>query len=157
MASVEEIYVRSLCHWYAGYGQNSTQKLLSHLYATYANIFPTDLQANDKKLRAPYDANHPVENLFDQVENAVNYAAAGNTTYSPEQVVTISFQLVLQTGLFLGDCKTWKRLPAASKKLATFKIFFATAHQEWRESQVTTAGAGFQSANYLDQKYLYQQ
>ena len=55
------------------------------------------------KLRAPYDANHPVENLFDQVENDVEYVAAGNTTYYLEQVVTISFKLFFQTGLFLDD------------------------------------------------------
>ena len=157
------MYVRSLCHRYAGYGQTSTQQLLAHLYATYANISPTDLQANEAKLRAPYDANHPVENLFYQVENAVEYVAAGNTPYSPEQVVTISFQLVFQTSLFLDDCKTWKRLPATSKSWATFKTFFAPAHQEWRESQVTTAGAEFQSANHLYQhknqsaNHVYQQ
>ena len=33
----------------------------------------------------------------------------------------------------------------------TFKTFFATAHQEWRESQVTTAGTELQSANHLYQ------
>ena len=109
------MYVRYLRHRYAGYVQTSTQKLLAHLYATYSNILPTDLQANDAKLRAPYDANHPVENLFDQVENAVKYAAAGNTPYYPEQVITISFRLFFQTGLFLDNCKTWKRLPAGSK------------------------------------------
>ena len=72
------MYVRYLCHRYAGYVQTSTQKLLAHLYATYANSSPTDLQANDTKLRAPYDSNHLVNNLFDQVENAIKYAAAGN-------------------------------------------------------------------------------
>ena len=45
----------------------------------------------------------------------------------------------------------------------TFKTLFVTAHQEWRESQVTTAGTGFQSANHLYQQenqlanHLYQQ
>ena len=65
LASVVEMYVCSLRHQYAGYGQTSTQQLLAHLYTTYANISPFDLQANDVKLRTPYDANHPVENLFD--------------------------------------------------------------------------------------------
>ena len=74
-----------------------------------------------------------------------------------EQSITISFQLVFQTGLFLDDCKTWKRLPAARKTWATFKTFFATVHQEWRELQVTTSGAGFQLANNLYQQDLYQQ
>ena len=85
------MYVRSIRHRYAGYGQTSTQQLLAHLYAVYANILPADLQTNDVKLHAPYNANHPVKNLFDQVENAVEYAAAGNTPYNPDQVVTVSF------------------------------------------------------------------
>ena len=88
LAFFEEMYVRSLRHWYTGYSQTRTQQLLSHIYVTYANISPSDLQSNDTKLHPPYDANHPVENLFDQVENAVEYAAAGNTPYSPEQVIT---------------------------------------------------------------------
>ena len=67
LASVEEMYVRSLRHRYAGYGQTSTHQLLDHLYATYVNISPADLQANDMKLRATYDRNQLVENLFDQV------------------------------------------------------------------------------------------
>ena len=68
--------------------------MLEHLYANYANISPADLQQNDAKLRAPYDANHPIETLIDQVELAVKYAAVGKTSYSAEQVVTIAFQLV---------------------------------------------------------------
>ena len=103
LASVKEIYVHYLRHRYAGYSQNSTQQLLVHLYSTYANVSPADLQANDAKLRTPYNANHPLEYLFFQVENDVEYAASGNTPYSPEQVITISFQPLFQTGLFLND------------------------------------------------------
>ena len=31
LSAVEEIYVRSLCHRYAGYGQTTTRQLLDHL------------------------------------------------------------------------------------------------------------------------------
>ena len=34
LESVKEMYVRSLRHRYAGYGQTSTKQLLAHLYAT---------------------------------------------------------------------------------------------------------------------------
>ena len=74
--------------------------------------------------------------------------------HSPDQVATISFQLVFQTGFFLEYCKTWKRLPADSKTWATLTTFFATSHQEWRELQVTTAGFGFQLANHLYQQEM---
>ena len=41
-----------------------------------------------------------------------------------------------------------------------FKTFFATAHNEWRESQSTTAGSEFHSANHVQEQaatQLYQQ
>ena len=79
--------------------------MLNHLYITYANISPSDLQDNNARLRTPYDANRPIENLTDQIENAVEYASAGQTPYTPEQVVAVAYQLVFKTGLFLDNCK----------------------------------------------------
>ena len=115
LSAVEEMYIRSLRHHYSRYVQTTTRQLLEHLYETYNNISPADLQSNDARLRSPYDANHPVENLFDQVKDSVNYAAAGDTPYTPEQVVDIAFQILFQTGLFLDDYKTWKRKPPNEK------------------------------------------
>ena len=71
-----------------------------------------------------------------------------------------SFQLVYQTGLFLDDCKAWKRLPTQQKTWTGFKTFFATAHNKWSESQSTTTGAEFHTANLLqeqDTTQLHQQ
>ena len=84
LASVDKIYVRSLRHRYIGYGQTTTRQLLDHTYAVYAYISPAGLQLNDAKLRTPYNANHPIKTLIDQVETAVKYAAAVNTPYSSE-------------------------------------------------------------------------
>ena len=152
LASIDETYVRTLRHRYTGYGKTSTRTMLEHLYANYANISPANLQQNDAKLRAPYDANHPIETLIDQVELAVEYSAVGKTPYSAEKVVTIAFQLVFQTGLFLDDCKLWKRKAPVEKTWANFKTFFALARHEWRKSLVTNAGGGFQSANHVYQQ-----
>ena len=87
LASTEELYVRSLRHKYIGYGKTTTRALLDHLYSTYANIYAAALQDNDKKLRAPYDINRLFETLINQVENAVDYAFAEDTPYTPAQVV----------------------------------------------------------------------
>ena len=74
-----------------------------------------DLQENDSVFRTPYNINQPIESLFDRVKNCGNYAAAGNTPYSLEQVISIAFQLVYQTGLFVDECKSWNRLPTQKK------------------------------------------
>ena len=73
------MFVRYLRHKYIGYGNTTTREMLNHLYSTYANISPSYLQDNDAKLRNPYKYNHPIENLTDKIENAVEYAAVGQT------------------------------------------------------------------------------
>ena len=62
--------------------------------------------------------------------------------------------------MFNGDCKLWKQRDPADKTWTDFKIFFATAHQELRESQATTAGASYHTANHVNQhaaNHVYQQ
>ena len=96
------------------------------------NISSADLQENDAVFRTPYDINQPIETLFDRVENYGDYAAAGNTPFSLNQVIIIAFKLVYLTGLFVDNYKSWKRLPTQQKTWIGFKNFFATAHNEWR-------------------------
>ena len=102
-----------------------------HLYTTYSKISSADLQENDAVFRTPYDINQPIETLFDRVENCGDYAAAGNTPDSLEQVFGITFQLVYQTGLFVDNFRAWKCLPVQQKTWTAFKTFFATAHNKW--------------------------
>jgi hypothetical protein len=154
LGAVDDMFVRSLQTKYIGYLNVTTRQLLDHLYAQYARISAADLQDNDVALKTAYDPNLPIETLFDQVENAVDFAAAGNTPYSPAQVVAIAYQLIFATGVFLDDCKVWKRRLDDYKTWDHFKRDFALSHRELRETKVTAAGAGYQSANSVD---VYQQ
>ena len=76
--------IRSLRHKYIGYGKTTTRDMVNHLYSTYAKISLSDFQDNDASLSTPYNANHPIENLTYQIENAVKYVAAGKTLYTPK-------------------------------------------------------------------------
>ena len=67
--------------------------------------------------------------------------------YTPEQVVVVTYQLVFQIDLFLDNCNILRRKEPADKTWTAFKVFFESSHQDWQELQVTTAGAGFQTAN----------
>jgi hypothetical protein len=51
--------------------------MMAHLYTHYAKISPSDLTLNDAAMKKPYDPNLPIENLFEQINDAVEYAAAG--------------------------------------------------------------------------------
>ena len=83
LSDVDKLFVSSLCHHCVGYGTISTYDIIDHLYVTYENIPPSNLQENETRFRASYDANHPIETPIDQVETSVEYASAVNTPYSP--------------------------------------------------------------------------
>ena len=53
LASTDKLYVRSLHHKYISYGKTTTRSLLDHIHSTYGNISDSELQDNDKRLRAP--------------------------------------------------------------------------------------------------------
>jgi hypothetical protein len=85
--------------------------------------------------------------MFDQMEDSVDLAAAAQAEYTQAQIVAYAYDLVFQTGVFNNVCQDWRRGFGANRTWATFKTDFATAHQELRESQLTTQGAGFHTAN----------
>ena len=53
--------------------------------------------------------------LFDQIEDAQDFAAAAGQPYSNNQLLTTVYNLVYAMGLFFDDCKAWNRLPANPK------------------------------------------
>ena len=79
--------------------------MLTHMYTTYTNITPAKLIVNNDRLKTAYYVNQPTKRLFEQIEDAAEYADAGHNPYTPLQFVTNTFQIVFQTGMFVQDCK----------------------------------------------------
>ena len=92
-----------------------------------------------------WDANTPIEMLFDQIDDAQDFAAAAGQPYTNNQLLTTAYNLVYATGLFFDDCKTWNRLPPNQKTMDNFKTMFQQAQRELRDQQCTTQQAGFQA------------
>jgi hypothetical protein len=82
--------------------------MLAHLYTNYANITHADLEQNGVAMQQPCDVNQPIEVFYKQIEDAMEFAAAGQTPYSPAQVLSIAYQSIFRTGIFADDCKIWK-------------------------------------------------
>jgi hypothetical protein len=147
LGAVQEMYYNTLRDRITGYASVTTRQLLDHLCATYGNITPANLADIDAKMKTPFDPSQPIEVLFDQIEDTADLAAAANVAYTAAQIVVYGYNLVFQTGVFIDACRDWRRRPEANITWNQFKIDFALAHQELRESQLTSQGAGYQSAN----------
>ena len=147
LGAVDDMFTRALKNRYIGYANVTTKQLLAHLFTSYGNITSGDLRQNDVKMNMAYDVNMPIEVLFDQIEDGMDYAAAGNNPKTPEQIVMTGQQLITETGMFTDEIKIWKRLPALDKTWTRFKTDFSLAHQELREN--TTMGTLGGQANNM--------
>ena len=60
--------------------------MLVHSFTTYSNISLNDLRKNDATMNIEYDSNFPIDVLFDQIKNGIDFAVAGN---SPKNKIKI--------------------------------------------------------------------
>ena len=84
IAAVDETYIRSLFDKYIGYANITALQMLTHLYAAYAKITEGGLEDNNKRMRANYDVNQPMEVIIEHIDNTVDMAAAADNPYLAE-------------------------------------------------------------------------
>jgi hypothetical protein len=147
IGAVPATYLRTLRNRITGFANVTTLQLLSHLYTNYGRLSPADLQDNDTRMRNNYDPNQPIEAFIDQIEDAISLAAAANAPYTAAQIVAIAYNIIFSTGMFPEACREWRRRPIVEKTWVNFKVDFALAHQDFRDSQVTSRQAGYHNAN----------
>ena len=150
LGAVDDMFTRAIKNRYIGYANVTTKQLLTHLITTYGKISGNDLRLNDAAMNTAYDVNLPIEVLFDQIEDGLDFADAGNHPKTPEQIVMTGQQLIQETGMFADDLKVWKRLPDQDRTWTRFKADFTLAHQELREN-VTVGQRHFNQANNVGQ------
>jgi hypothetical protein len=111
--AIDPVYLEPLSLPYVGLATRTPMELLIHLYQNFSDITAANLEQNGYAMQKPCDVNQPIEIYFKQIEDAMEYAAAGKTPYTPEQIVTIAYQGIFRTGIFPDDCKLWNRQTAA--------------------------------------------
>ena len=147
-AAVEDIFTASICDETTGYSSVTTRDFFQHLLAEYNEIDDPALSDNQNKLGAPYDANQPIETLWNNITECVAYAVAGNSPFSTRQIISAAITALSASGVFHEDIKKWNDLPAANRNTyIKLKNFFSKAHRSWRKSLRPTAGAHFPRVN----------
>jgi hypothetical protein len=148
LASIDQVYIRSLKNRHTGFASVKTLTILNHLFNTYGKITPHDLELNNTRFRTKWDPNQPFEMLVEQIEDAIDFATSGLSPYTDKQIVDNAYTLVFGTGMFPEACREWRRTAAIDKTWPNFKTMFYTAHDDLREQQQHTAqGGGYHQAN----------
>ena len=58
------------------------------LYTNYGDITPANLDDNDAHMREPFDASKPIEEIFEQIKDEIDYADATSAPYNNSQVLS---------------------------------------------------------------------
>jgi hypothetical protein len=145
----DDAYLNALLDEILGYANCTSLQLLTRFLTYYAMIASTELTQNYERLNSPYDPNHPIETLFQQVQDARAFVVTGGQPYRAAMIVNVAYTLVFNTGLFPDARRAWQSREILGKMWAQLKIDFATARREFRLTNQTAQQSGFHSANMM--------
>jgi len=147
LAAVPRKYIKALYNRTTGFMGISARQMLNHLRTNYGTISTSQYKTNDDRFRQAYDPNEPIEDLFERIDDAIEFAAQGDIPYTDPQIVKNSYNILFASGLFTDACREWKRKPAADQTYDNLQQHFTEAEAELRESQMT---AGNHGANNME-------
>ena len=67
--------------------------------------------------------------LFEQIEEGMEFVEAANTPISGGKVVNIAYLLILRTGGMEKACEQWEEMQVGLKTWQAFKYHFAEAYR----------------------------
>ena len=146
LAACPDIYLSAVKHPRTGYSNVTTLQMLTHLWTTYGEIKPDDLDANLTTMNKPWHPTTPIESLFLQIDDGLAFAAAGDSPIDDNTAVRIIYKIVFDTGLFELPCRDWRARPRADKTLTNYKTFFQEANND---RAATTGSVGYHTANAI--------
>jgi hypothetical protein len=153
----EPMYLDVLNDAMVGFANISARDMFDHLFTTYGNITAVDLENKFEHMRGAWDPQQPVESLFKQIQDCVDYSEAGGVLIGHSQQINVGYAKIFATGHFMSACRRWNKKPLADKTWAQCKAHLSAAHRQHKQMQGESAAtAGYHSANADAGKTEYQ-
>jgi hypothetical protein len=92
-------------------------------------------------MRKAWDPQKPVETLFKQIQDCVDFAEAGGVAIGAAQKLASAYSKIFKSGKFNSACRRWDEKVEADKTWNNFNIHFAAAYRQHRQMQRETVGA----------------
>ena len=73
------------------------------------------IEESEQKIKQEWSLLDPMVNLFEQIEEVVEFAEADNTPIPGGKVVNISYLLILRTGGMEKSCEQWEYMQVGLK------------------------------------------
>jgi hypothetical protein len=114
--------------------------MLDHLFLSYGSIAAVYIEHNFENMRKSWDPQKPVETLFKNIQDCVDFAEAGGVSIGAEQKLSSACSKIFKSGKFNSVCRRWDEKLEADKTWNNFKIHFASNYHQHRQMQGETVG-----------------
>jgi hypothetical protein len=135
------MYIEILNDDLVGFANTTSRDMLDHLFLSYGSITYEDIEQNFENMRKSWDPQQPVETLFKQIQDCVDFAEAGGVTIGAAQKLSSDYSKIFKSGKFNSACCRWDEKIEADKTWNNFKIHFAAAYRQHRQMQGEIVGA----------------
>ena len=105
----DDVYTDYLRDPNIGFAGTTAMELITYLCDYFGKLLASDLATNDETMMTPYDFSLPITKLFSQIEEVVFNTKAGRVPFNKQQILHKAYMLVLKTGFYGEDCRSWNR------------------------------------------------
>ena len=130
--------------------QGNVYQILDHLFNTYGKVTVAMLENKEATLRTmSYNPSDPVDDVFDLVDDFVEYADMARQPQSQAQTVAKAYSILRKTGRFEIALLQWNKKPSIDQNWINFKTHFRQAQQDLINIQGPTLQASDLNANLV--------
>ena len=135
---------------YTGYVNITYHEIYNHRIKEYRELGDDKMQKNDALMKREITGETHFEDLLQKIEDCVKNVAS-HKPHTPAQTVSIGFKIIDKYGFYNDDFRDWRRKSKLEKTWPIFKVHFARAFKETRDSKKTARNSGY--ANLVSQMW----
>lgn len=157
LATIFHVFAEAIRHAVTGFANVQPHRFFSHMYATYGRMTDALLAENLLNLDKVWDPRtEQIEHLFNRQEKT-QQIAANDDPITARALIRHTKSVLLATGCFSEDLRSWDGRIPAHQTWTHFKQFFMEAFIAFLESPAYNGGetagqAGYNGANAAQQE-----
>jgi hypothetical protein len=101
------MYIEILNDDIVGFANTTSRDMLDHLFLSYGSITAVDIEHNFENMCKAWDPQQPVETLFKQIQDCVDFAEAGGVKIGAAQKLSSAYSKIFKSGKFNSACRRW--------------------------------------------------
>ena len=151
--AVDDLYLMALRNRQTNTIDVTIPVILDYLFTNHGRVTPAMLHHGEKQVKEMYyDPQHPVDVIFNKVEDLLDLSIAARADFTEQQLINIVYVLLTATSKYQHYIREWSRLDPEEKTWTNFKTYFRRAHQELKESgDLQIKDTTFHSANLVQE------